>query len=120
MIKALQVFFVALFLFSITPAQAKEGDQLPLLYAPPYVIVYGPKKCPPTKNFVTAMKKMGLNHVFKDVNGEGRAEFEKRMTLSRIKRYGFPMVDVNGHLLSKPTPEVVRQWYAAGIPRAAE
>lgn len=107
------------FLIVLVPclAQAKEGDQLPLLYTTPYMIIYGSQSCPTTVRFVKTMRSWGVPFVYRNVNmGPAQKEFINRTTLAGIKRLAVPTVDINGQIFVSPPPETAYKLYMAKVP----
>ncbi len=86
----------------------------------PYVTVYGRDACGITKRMLADLGRAGIPYTYKIVDDPAvKKELHPRMKTARLntRRYGLPVVDVNGEMMMRPKSEVVAQKYAKAQPK---
>ncbi len=81
----------------------------------PYVMVYGRDACGITKRMRADLTRAGIPYTYKIVDDPAvKQELHPKMKTARLntRRYGLPVVDVNGEMMMRPRSEVVAQKYA--------
>ncbi len=93
-------------LFSMGPEPLRDS---------PYVMVYGRDACGITKRMLADLGRAGIPYTYKIVDDPAvKEELHPRMKTARLntRKYGLPVVDVNGEMMMRPKSEVVAQKYA--------
>ncbi len=81
----------------------------------PYVMVYGRDNCGLTKQMRTDLGLAGIPYSYKIVDDPAvQKELHPRMKTAGLntRKYGLPVVDVNGKMMMSPKSDVVAQKYA--------
>lgn len=91
-------------------------SQLPLTNvrerAAPYIIIYGPPGCPYIQQAKEELDANSIPYEVRDVNDpQYRPHFEALIRAYGFKKFDWPMLDINGRMLSRPSIEVVRTNY---------
>ena len=95
-------------LFSMGPEPLRDS---------PYVMVYGRDNCGLTKQMRTDLGLAGIPYSYKIVDDPAvQKELHPRMKAAGLntRKYGLPVVDVNGEMMTHPKSDVVAQKYAKG------
>ncbi len=80
----------------------------------PYVMVYGRDVCGITKRMLTDLGRAGIPYTYRIVDDPAvKEELHPRMKTARLntRKYGLPVVDVNGEMMMSPKSEVVARKY---------
>ena len=94
--------------------------QPPLWRAPefrsesPHVTVYGRDRCGITRRMSSDLQRSGVPFEYKSVDHPGVGdELHPRMEAAGLdtRRYGLPVVDVNGEMMIRPKPQAIAQKY---------
>ncbi len=104
-------------LFSMGPGPLRDS---------PYVMVYGRDNCGITKRMLADLGRAGIPYTYKIVDDTAvKEELHPRMKAAGLntRKYGLPVVDVNGKMMMSPKSEVVAQKYAKapsnwGLPKS--
>ena len=86
----------------------------------PYVMVYGRDASGITKRMLADLGRAGIPYTYKNADDPAvKAELHPRMKAAHLntRKYGLPVVDVNGKMMMNPKFEVVAQKYAKGQPK---
>ena len=97
-------------LFSTGPEPLKDS---------PYVTVYGRKACGITRRMLSELGRSGTPYTHKSVDDPAvKKELHPRMEQAGLstRRYGLPVVDVNGEMMIRPKADVVAKKYAQARP----
>ncbi len=81
----------------------------------PYVMVYGRDACGITKRMLADLGRAGIPYTYKIVDDPAvKEELHPRMKAAHLntRKYGLPVVDVNGEMMMRPKSRVVAQKYA--------
>ncbi len=117
-----------LFLVAVIAAAFYRWGELPSFFrmgpAPlrdsPYVMVYGRDASKLTKRMLADLGRAGIPYTYKNADDPAvKAELHPRMKAARLnsRKYGLPVVDVNGEMMMRPKSEVVAQKYAKAQPK---
>gem|GEM_PF-4189294 len=78
----------------------------------PYMVVYGVQNCPYSLTAIRELESSGLKYELRDVNDPRyRARFSALLLAHKKTFVEWPVMDVNGHLLIKPSMDEVRRYY---------
>ncbi len=81
----------------------------------PYVTVYGRDACGITKRMLKDLSRAGIPYTYKIADDPAvKEELHPRMKAAHLntRKYGLPVVDVNGEMMMRPKSKVVAQKYA--------
>jgi hypothetical protein len=112
-----------LFLLALVCAVFVGWSKLPTLLSSgpepledsPYVTVYGRNRCGLTKRMLSDLNGSGTPYTYKIIDDPAvKKELKPRMEQAGLKtrRYGLPVVDVNGEMMIRPKSDVVAKKYA--------
>jgi len=94
-----------------------SGDNaLEPLYDKPYVVVYGRDGCGLTQNCLKSLRAQGIDAVYEIIDEQEVAdEIHARMQKAGLdtRRYGLPVVDVNGRIFIRPALGTVLEAYTS-------
>lgn len=108
------VSFVLLIAGILYALYAKPAPPLDPLYSKPYVIIYGRKRCGYTVRTLNELKNSALQYYYEPIdNRQTAALLHERMKLAghSTRRYGLPVVDVNGIILIRPSFSAIEAAY---------
>ena len=78
----------------------------------PYIVVYGVEGCPYSLSKVRELEENKLLYELRDVNDPHyQLRFQALLELNKVTHIDWPVVDVSGHLLVRPTLEEIRKYY---------
>ncbi len=86
----------------------------------PYVMVYGRDASGSTRQMLADLGRAGIPYTYKIVDDPAvKQELHPRMKAAGLnsRKYGLPVVDVNGKMMMRPKSEVVAQKYAKAQPK---
>ncbi len=112
-----------LFLIAVIAAAFYRWGELPSLFSmgpeplqdSPYVMVYGRNACGITKRMLADLSRAGIPYTYKLIDDPAvKKELHPRMKTAGLnsRKYGLPVVDVNGKMMMQPKSDVVAQKYA--------
>ncbi len=114
-----------LFLVAVIAAAFYRWGELPSFFSmgpgplrdSPYVMVYGRDACGITNRMRADLSLAGIPYTYKIVDDPAvKEELHPRMKAAGLntRKYGLPVVDVNGEMMTHPKSDVVAQKYAKG------
>ncbi len=112
------VIAAAIYRWGELPSYLSMGPEP--LQASPYVMVYGRNACGITQRMLADLGRAGIPYTYKIVDDPAvKQELHPRMKAARLnsRKYGLPVVDVNGEMMMRPKSEVVAQKYAKAQPK---
>jgi hypothetical protein len=86
----------------------------------PHVIVYGRERCGITQRTRSELQRAGVPFEYKSVDHPGVGdELHPRMEAAGLdtRRYGLPVVEVNGEMLIRPKPAAIAEKYRRAVQR---
>ncbi len=92
-------------LFSMGPEPLRDS---------PYVMVYGRDASLTTERMLTGLSRARIPYSYKNADDPAvKKELHPRMKKARLntRKYGLPVVDVNGEMMMSPKSEVVARKY---------